>query len=132
MTADQASMRFALVCFALAACTHDVRVNFPSAPDEPTSSVVVLFSQPASDVTIALNGVLVVNGAHTQRVVIDRAPVGTDDLVIAANGGDKEVKVWVAGDHATTIPVGMPDGSLGFVKTLMGTLITIVVYSLLH
>ena len=119
-------------CLALAACAHDVRCSFPAAPDEPTSTIVVLFSQPASDVAISLNGVLVVSEAHTDRVVIEHAPIGTDDLVIAANGGDKEVKVWVSGDHATTIPIGMPDASVGFVKTLMGTLITIVVYSLLH
>ncbi len=125
-------MRFVLVCLALAACSHDVRVAFPSTPDDPGSTIVVLFSQPASDVAIAVNGVLVVQDAHTERVVIDHAPIGTDDLVIAANGGDKEVKVWVAGDHATTVPIGMPDASVGFVKTLMGTLITIVVYSLLH
>jgi len=125
-------MRLVLALLALSACTHDVHCQFPATPDEPTSSIVVLFSQPASDVAIALNGVLVVSDAHTERVVIERAPIGTDDLVIAANGGDKEVKVWVSGDHATTVPIGMPDASVGFLKTLFGTLITIVVYSLLH
>jgi hypothetical protein len=30
------------------------------------------------------------------------------------------------------VPIGIPDQSMGFVKTLAGTLITILVYSLLH
>ena len=126
-------MRLVLLLVMLAAgCAKDMRVRFPSPPDDPTSTIVVLFSQPASDVAIALNGVLVVEDAHTQRVVIERAPLGTDELTIAANGGDKTVRVWVSGDHATTVPVGMPDAGASFLKTLFGTLVTIVVYSLLH
>ena len=54
------------------------------------------------------------------------------DLVIAANGGDKEIKVWVGTDHATAVPIGIPEGGSSFLKTLFGSLLTIVVYSLLH
>ena len=126
-------MRIALLSLAVAAaCSHDVVAHFPAAPDEPTGTLVLLMSQPATGVTISINGVLVVEDEHTGRIVIDHVPVGTDEVVMAANGADKEFKAWIGGDHATTVPLGFPDPGAGFVKSLFGTLLTIVVYSMLH
>jgi uncharacterized membrane protein YeaQ/YmgE (transglycosylase-associated protein family) len=54
--------------------------------------------------------------------------------VMTANGADKAMKVWVGDDHATTIPMGVPDsgGAVGFLKTIVGAIITIAVYSIIH
>lgn len=125
-------MRLAVLLLIVSACAHDVYVKFPSAPDDATGTVVLLLSQPASDVNVAINGILVVQDAHTDRIVISHAPAGNEDIVITANGGDKAMRVWVGTDHATTIPMGVPDATTGFLKTLFGTLVTIVAYSLLH
>jgi len=122
---------FALV-LAVAACSHDVYARFPAAPDEPTGTLVLLMSQAASDVSVAINGVLVVQEAHTSRIVVDGVPVGNDEIIMAANGVDKQFRTWIGGDHATTVPLGVPDPSYGFAKSLFGTLLTIVVYSMLH
>jgi hypothetical protein len=123
-----------LVVLALAACSaHDVVAHFPMAsPGDATGTLVLLLTQPADDVTVAINGVLIAEQQHTRRVVVDRLPVGTADVVVAANGQDKEIHTWIGTDHATTVPLGVPDASMGFIKTLAGTLITILVYSLLH
>ena len=127
-------MRSLLVLVLAAGCAaHDVRVHYPLAvPGEDTGTLVLQMTQPAEDVSVALNGVLVVDKAHTQHVVIDRVPVGSVEVILAANGGDKQFKVWIGTDHATAVPLGIPDASTGFIKTLAGTLITIVVYTLLH
>jgi hypothetical protein len=125
-------MRLIANLLALAACSHDVHAHFPAVPDEPTGTLVLLMSEPASDVSVAINGVLVVEGEHTGRVVIDRVPVGNDEVIMAANGVDKQFHTWVGGDHATAVPLGVPDATFGFAKSLFGTLLTIVVYSLLH
>ncbi len=126
-------MRFAILVLFVGCTTADLHTHFPIViPGQPTGTLVLLMSQPASDIVVAIDGVLITSEAHTQRVVIEGVPVGTVDVVVAANGGDKEVKVWVGGDHASTVPIGIPDASMGFVKTLAGTLITILVYSLLH
>lgn len=117
---------------AVAACAHDVRAEFPALPEEPTGTLVLRLSQPATGVSVAVNGVLVVDDAHTDRIVIEHVPVGTADIVVAGSGLDREVKQWIGGDHATTIPLGVPAESFGFAKQLVGSLITIVVYSLLH
>ncbi|HEU0035321.1 MAG TPA: hypothetical protein VFQ53_32150 [Kofleriaceae bacterium] len=113
-------------------CTHDVHVRYPAAPDAPTGRLVLLLSQPASNVSVAINGLLVVEDAHTKKVVIDDVPAGSSEVVLAANGADKSFRAWVDGINPTTIPLGVPDGSVGMVKSLIGTLVTIVAYSLLH
>lgn len=126
-------MRVVLVLLvSLAACAKDVHVRYPAAPDEPTGTVVLLFSKPASGVNVAINGMLVVEDAHTERIVISNAPAGTEEIVMTANGQDKAMRVWVGTDHATTVPLGVADASAGFLKSLFGTLVSIVAYSLLR
>jgi hypothetical protein len=121
-----------VVALTVGACAKDVHVRYPSAPDDPTGTVVLLLSAPAKGVSVAINGLLVVEGAHTGRIVISGAPVGTEEIVMTANGADKAMHVWVGTDHATTVPLGVPEESSGFLKSLFGTLVTVVAYSLLH
>jgi len=126
-------MRFVWILLVVAGCAHDVTVRYPSAPDDLTNSVVLLLTDAAQDVSVAVNGQLVVEGAHTKKVVIERVPVGTAEIVMAANGADKAFKLWVSGDHATTVPLGVADaGPGGFLKTVLASVISIVVYALLH
>ena len=74
---------------------------------------------------------LVLEDAHTGRVRVDGVPVGTRDIAITLNGVDKQQRVWVGSDHPTTVLVGVPDEEVGFVKTVLGTILTLVMYSLL-
>ena len=123
------------ICFvwlALVGCTHDVRARYPSRADEATGTLVLTMTKPASGVTVAINGLLIVDDEKTQHVVIDGVPVGTREVVIAANGSDKAFTVWVSGEHPTTVPLGVPDEGYGFLKSVAGSLLSIVVYSLLH
>jgi hypothetical protein len=114
----------------LAGCAHDVMARFPSTtPSGATGSLVLMFGQPADGVIVTVDGWLVVDDAHTARVVIDGIPVGTRDVVVAANGVDKPLRVWIGGDHATTVPIGVPDAGTGFWKTVAATIITLLVYS---
>ena len=121
-----------LVAVAATACSHDVRARYPSQPDEPTGTLILTMSQPADGVTVAVNGVLVVDDAHTKHIQIDGIPVGTGEIIMAANGSDKAFRVWIGSERPTTVPLGVPDEGSGFLKTLAGSLLTIVVYSLLH
>ena len=125
-------MRLVVLVLLIYGCAHDVHSRYPAAPDEPTGTVVLLLSQPADDVYVAIDGVLVVEDAHTGRIVISSAPTGNHDIVMTANGGEKGMHVWITSDHPTVIPIGVPDQSTGFLKTLFGTLVTITAYSLLH
>ena len=58
-----------------------MRVRFPDASGNQITSgtLVVLFTEPVSDVAITIDGVLAVQGAHTQRVVIEQLlPIAQD------------------------------------------------------
>jgi len=124
-------MRFLWLVF-LIACAHDVRVKYPAPPGSPTGTLVLLLGDAASDVAVSINGLLVVEDEHTSRITIDNVPVGTAEVIFAGNGMDKPFHTWVDSDHPTTVPIGVPDPGSGFVKGLFGTIVTLVVYSLLH
>lgn len=121
-----------LMVLLLVGCAHDVDARFPSRPEDPTGTLILEMNRPASGVTVAVNGVLVVEDEHTERVVIAGVPIGTTEVVMAANGGDRAFRVDVGSERPTTVPMGIPDESSSFVKSLAGSLLSIVVYSLLH
>jgi hypothetical protein len=123
-----------IAAVALAGCAHNVRTRFPSDPADSTGTVILKFTSAASDVTVTVNGVLVVDGEDTERVQIDGIPIGRAELSIAAGPGEKQMEVWISPDNPTTIPLGSPgqSGGGGFVKSLIGSVVTIVIYSLLN
>ena len=125
-------MRFALLVVFLLGCSHDVRARYPAAPDAPTGTLVILLSQPASGVTVAIGGLLVVEDAHTKKVVIENVPVGNVDVTLAANGSDKQFRIWIDDAHPTTVPMGVPESSMGMLKSIFASLISIVAYSMLR
>src|SRR5262245_30173510 len=106
---DQRSMRALVITMVAAACANDVHVRYPAAPDQPTGTMVLQLSQPASDVNVAINGILVVEDAHTERIVITNAPAGSPEIVMTANGADRQIKPWLGSDETATIPLGVPD-----------------------
>ena len=120
------------VAYVVGGCASNVRARYPSQHDEPTGTLILTMARPASGVSVAINGVLVVDDAHTKHVRVDGVPVGTGEIVMAANGSDKAFRVWIGSDRPTTVPLGVPDESSGFVKSLVGSLLSIVVYSLLR
>src|SRR4051812_5929178 len=121
-------MRFAVLVVLLVGCAENIHVRYPALPEESTGTLVLALTQPASDVSVAINGVLVVDDAHTQKITIDGVPVGTQEVILAANGGDKQFRVWIGGERPTTVPLGVPDSGAGFLKSLFGTLVTLVAY----
>ncbi len=117
----------------LAACAHDVHARYPAPPDAPTGAVELVFSAPASDVSVAVNGHLVVHDARTERIRIDDVPTGYADLAIAAGPGEKQVRVWVAYDRVTTIPLGAPgEAPMSAIRALATSLATVALYALLN
>lgn len=125
-------MKWLLVVAVIAGCSHDVRARFPSRPDEPTGTLILQMTRPASGVTVAINGVLVVDDEHTKNVRVEGVPIGTGEIVMAANGSDKAFRVWIDSERPTTVPLGVPEEGSGFIKSLAGSLLTILVYSLLR
>ncbi len=125
-------MRFGLILVLLVGCARDVRARFPSSPQEPTGTLVLLLSQAASNVSVAIDGRLVVEDEDTKKITIEHVPTGNHDVVIAVNGGDKAIRTWIASEHPTTIPLGVPAAGTALWKSIVGALVSILAYRLLH
>jgi hypothetical protein len=125
-------VKLLIALLVIAGCANNVRARYPSAPTDPTGTLVLTMANPANGVTIAINGFLVVNDAHTKHITIEGVPTGTGEVVMAANGSDKAFRVWIDSTHPTTVPLGVPDESSSFVKSLAGSLLTIIVYTLIR
>lgn len=132
------SLQLALVAsvglaVAASACAHDVHARFPAPPGVPTGSVELVFTSAASDVTVALDGILVVHDEHTERIRIDGVPSGYVELAIAAGSGEKQLRVWVESDRVTTVPCGSAgEAPMSAIRALATSLAGIALYSLLN
>lgn len=105
----------ALLALMCAGCPHDVHARMPTERTEPTGSVTILLTRPASDLTVSVNGTLVANRVRTKKVVVAAVPIGTADVVIAAGAGaqkvERHVRVDVEEDKQHTIPLASPERS---------------------
>jgi len=126
-------MRFllAVLLVGLVGCAHDVRTQVPGTiPGEPTGVVVLVFTNAQPDVYVAINGVLVVDGAHTQRVRIEGVATGYADVAIAAGPVEKQQRIWVDSDRETVLPMAAPGGSaLDGLKSMAMSLAAIAIYA---
>ena len=118
MSAQSRSVVAALVgLLAVAGCARDVRVAMPMDPGDLTGSITILLTQPARDLTVTVNGVLVAERKRTEKVHIENVPVGYADVMIAAGSGgtriDAAVRVSIDTGINTTIPVAAPDKPFG-------------------
>jgi hypothetical protein len=125
-------VKLLIALLVVTGCANDVRVRYPSAPTDPTGTLVLTMASAASGVSVAINGVLVVDDAHTKHIVVEGVPTGTGEVIMAANGSDKAFRVWIDSSHPTTVPLGVPDEGSSFVKSLAGSLLTVIVYTLIH
>ena len=126
-------MLVVVVAVVLVGCAHDVKVEYPHDPREPTGTVILAFTQPADGVTVAINGLLVVDREHTGHVRIDGIPTGTVEIAVAAGPTEKQFKLWVTSDNPTTVPLGQAGQSLGdTLKGFFASIVTVVLYSILR
>jgi len=106
----------------IAACAHDVRTAFPGGgPCGPcaTGTVVVELTQPATDLTVAVGGVVVAHQKNTRRVVVTNVPVGAVEVDVAMGGGvaaraAHHAVVEVRADREVSVVLPGPERSLAF------------------
>ncbi len=111
-------------------CAHDVQVRYPD--DElGEHGVVIVMLDDAADVTVAINGRLLVDDVRTKRVEISNLPTGFVELAVAAGGSAQQTRVWVTAEHPTALPMGAPAaGAQGVVASLLSTAVSVAVFVL--
>ena len=130
----RATLAVALALVAgVAACAHDVAVQFPAEVGAEVGAIELAFTNPASGVSVAVDGVMLVRGARTERITIAAVPTGFRDVAIAAGPGEKQVRVWVERDRVTAVPLGATDDApLSTVRGMALSLLSLAVYTLLR
>lgn len=116
-----------------AACAHDVHARFPAEEGEEVGAIELAFAAPASSVSVAVNGVMVVRDVRTEQITIANIPTGYADLAIAAGAGEKQLRIWVERDHTTAVPLGAPDDApLTTMRSFALSLVSLALYTLLR
>ncbi len=118
-----------LTSFVLS-CAHDVRVRYPDEEAGDHGILNVLLDD-AADVTVAVNGQLLVDGARTKRIEIQNLPTGFVELAVAAGGSAQQTRVWITAEHPTALPMGAPAaGAQSIVASLLSTAVSVAVFVL--
>jgi hypothetical protein len=127
-------MRILVAVVIAGGCAHDVHRRMAQAtPGDPVGSIELVLTHPSPDVIVAVNGVLVVDGANTSFVRIDGVSSGYADIAIAMGGAEKRERVWVDEGRATVIPMGSTGGSpWDSVKNMAMSLAGIALYMVIR
>lgn len=119
-----------VIASTLLSCAHDVRVRYPD-DEAGDHGILTVMLDDAADVTVAVNGRLLVDDARTQKIEISNLPTGYVELAVAAGGSAQQTRVWITADHPTALPMGAPAaGSQGIVASLLSTAVSVAVYVL--
>jgi hypothetical protein len=125
-------MKWIAAVALVAACAHDVRTHFPTPDGESpgdTGSFTLVLTHP-SELYLAVDGTLVVDGKNTSRVHVDGLPAGYASLAIAMGDGEKQQQVWIEPGHDTVLPIGSPGGSpYDSVRNMILSLAAIAIYA---
>jgi hypothetical protein len=87
---------------------HRVQMPKTSLTGVDTGGLTLVFSREASNVVVAVDGVLVVEEESARRVHIDGVETGYVNVSIAADGVERATRVWIDSGRATAVPVGNP------------------------
>ena len=124
---------FACAVLAVSACAHDIHARYPASPDEATGRLALVFTDTAAPVNVAVNGVLLVRGARTEKVVVRDVPTGYADVAVAVGPMEKQTRVWVDADRETTLPLGASgEAPLSALRGFALSLASIALYTLLR
>lgn len=109
-------------------CAHDVHTKMPTGPGEETGTITIVLTQAAHDLTVVVDGVLVVERAHTKKARIEVSD-GYHDVLIAAGSGnariERHVEVSVDAGKDIAIPLGSPETSMGTRNMWLGALTSV-------
>jgi len=95
--------------------------------------IELVLTHPSPDVYVAVDGVLVVDGANTSRVRIDGIATGYAAVAIAMGDGEKQQRLWVEEGGTTVWPLGSSGGSpWDSIKSVAISLAGIALYALIR
>ena len=110
-----------VVTLTASACASDVFVRYPAPAQVVTESgaVLIRFTEPMRAVSVSVDGMLVAEDEHTERVHVEDVPTGTRRItIVGATPGrtasvERSETVTVVTGQEASILVAVPPRSLG-------------------
>jgi hypothetical protein len=98
------------------ACAHDVHATYPRA-SLAAGVLEVALNAPTGELTVAVNGDMVVDRKHSRRARIDGVPAGRNLVRVVTSGSCEqsattEKEVHITPGQVTTLALPAPDSSL--------------------
>lgn len=110
-----------VIALAVSGCASNVEVAYPS-PSSPSQTGVVLirFTESMRAVSVRIDGFLVAEDQHTERVRIASVPAGVRQVTVVASADgrrepvDRTERVSVGAGEEVAILVATPPRSIGY------------------
>lgn len=111
-----------LLLAALASgCAANVDVSYPTPSGTPETGVVLVrFTEPLSSVSVQVDGVLVAEDEHTERVQVTNVPTGSREVTVVASEPSRtesvrhSERVTVASEKTAVVLIATPPRSTGY------------------
>src|SRR5262245_23052009 len=90
-------------------CAGGERVvrRVPGPPAGSAGSLEISLTRKTSNLSVAINGALVVDHVEGERIRIDGIETGYADVAIAGDGVERQLRVWIDHQRVTSIPVAI-------------------------
>lgn len=107
----------------VAGCAGNVDVDYPTpagAGAEDVGQVVIRFTEPMTSVSVLVDGLLLAEEEHTERVEINGVPAGPHEITVAASESTRTRSVrhterlMVEAGQATIVLLDTPPRSTGY------------------
>ena len=121
-----------LLAMVVSGCASNVEAVYPGSPTPaPTGVLIVRFTEPMTSVSVRVDGALVVEDEHTERVEVRGVPTGEREVTVAASESSRvrpvhrtEV-VTVRPDQPVALLVATPPLSTGYwIRSAVGAVVT--------
>lgn len=110
-----------LIVVVASGCAANVEVGYPTpGASIQTGTVLVRFTEPMRSVSVRVEGVLVAEDKHTERVEITNVPAGSREVTVVASESSRSAvvhhteRVTVDSEKPAVVLVATPPRSLGY------------------
>ena len=129
-----------LVAVSASGCAANVDVSYPAPRSTPETGVVLVrFTEPLTSVSVRVDGVLVAEDKHTERIQVTGVPTGPREVtVVASESSRKESvrhfeRVNVHSEKTAVVLIATPPRSTGYwINSGMTILAYGVVWAVMH
>ena len=128
------------VALLASGCAANVDVAYPAPTSaQETGVVLVRFTEPMSSVSVRVDGVLVAEDKHTERVQVTNVPTGSREVAVVASQASRTEavrhleRVMVDSEKPAVVLIATPPRSTGYwINSAVTVLAYSVVWAILH